>query len=76
MISLTIFGESFEKATVGSMVFNAVGIAGGLASAFFGRRLGLRMSSAWGFGGVCAALLLMGLTFGKAPLVVAFCLPV
>ncbi|WP_019358947.1 MFS transporter [Streptomyces sp. AA1529] len=76
VISLTIFGESFEKATVGSMVFNAVGIAGGLASAFFGRRLGLRMSSAWGFGGVCAALLLMGLTFGKAPLVVAFCLPV
>ncbi len=76
VISLTIFGESFEKATIGSMVFNAVGIAGGLASAFFGRRLGLRMSSAWGFGGVFVALVVMGLTFGKAPLAVAFCLPV
>ncbi|MFG7942411.1 MFS transporter [Streptomyces cacaoi] len=76
VISLTIFGESFEKATIGSMVFNAVGIVGGLASAWCGRRMGLRLSSAWGFGGVCVALVLMGLTFGKAPLVVAFCLPV
>ncbi|NGO69704.1 MFS transporter [Streptomyces boncukensis] len=76
VISLTIFGESFEKATLGSMVFNAVGIAGGLASAYCGRRMGLRMSSAWGFGGVFVALVLMGLTFGRAPLVVAFCLPV
>jgi len=76
VISLTIFGESFEKATVGSMVFNAVGIAGGLASALLGAKLGLRISSAWGFCGVFGALVLMGLTFGKAPLVVAFCLPV
>lgn len=76
VISLTIFGESFEKATIGSMVFNAVGIVGGLASAWCGRRMGLRLSSARGFGGVCVALVLMGLTFGKAPLVVAFCLPV
>ncbi|MEU2609615.1 MFS transporter [Streptomyces albus] len=76
VISLAIFGESFEKATIGSMVFNAVGIAGGLASALFGRKLGLRLSSAYGFGGVFVALVAMGLTFGKAPLVVAFCLPV
>lgn len=76
VISLQIFGESFEKATLGSIVFNAVGIVGGLASAYFGRRLGLRMSSAWGFGGVFAALVVMGLTFGDAPIVVAFCLPV
>ncbi|GAA2094090.1 MFS transporter [Streptomyces albiaxialis] len=76
VISLTIFGESFEKATIGSMVFNAVGIVGGLASAYFGRRMGLRLSSAYGFGGVFVALVAMGLTFGKAPLVIAFCLPV
>lgn len=76
IISLTIFGDSFEKATIGSMVFNAFGIAGGLASALFGRKLGLRLSSAWGFGGVFVALVLMGLTFGKAPIVIAFCLPV
>ncbi|MFF8453271.1 MFS transporter [Streptomyces albidoflavus] len=76
VISLTIFGESFEKATVGSMVFNAFGIAGGLASAYFGRKLGLRLSSAAGFAGVFVALLLMGLTFGRIPTAVAFLLPV
>lgn len=76
LISLTIFGESFEKGTIGSMVFNAFGIAGGLLSAYFGRRLGLRLSSAAGFAGVFVALLAMGLTFEKVPLAVAFLLPV
>ncbi|GAA2325847.1 MFS transporter [Streptomyces cuspidosporus] len=76
LISLAIFGESFEKATVGSMVFNAFGIAGGLLSAYFGRRLGLRLSSAAGFAGVFVALVAMGLTFGKVPTAVAFLLPV
>ncbi|GAA3192419.1 MULTISPECIES: MFS transporter [Streptomyces] len=76
VISLSIFGESFEKATVGSMVFNAFGIAGGLLSAYAGRRLGLRLSSAAGFAGVFVALVAMGLTFGKVPLAVAFLLPV
>ncbi|MFF0744016.1 MFS transporter [Streptomyces sp. NPDC004111] len=76
LISLSIFGESFERATVGSMVFNAFGIVGGLLSAYAGRRLGLRLSSAAGFAGVFVALLAMGLTFGKVPLVVAFLLPV
>ncbi|MEV5981846.1 MFS transporter [Streptomyces sp. NPDC052114] len=75
VISLAIFGESFEKATIGSMVFNAFGIAGGLASAYFGRRLGLRLSSAVGFAGVFVALIAMGLTFGRIPLAVAFLLP-
>ncbi|WP_406724340.1 MFS transporter [Streptomyces sp. GD-15H] len=76
LISLTIFGQSFEKATIGSMVFNAVGIAGGLLSAYFGRRLGLRLSSAAGFAGVFVALVAMGLTFEKVPTAVAFLLPV
>ncbi|MFD9817021.1 MFS transporter [Streptomyces sp. NPDC059080] len=76
VISLSIFGESFEKATVGSMVFNAFGIIGGLLSAYAGRRLGLRLSSAAGFAGVFVALVVMGLTFGKVPLAVAFLLPV
>ncbi|WP_399094650.1 MFS transporter [Streptomyces sp. BBFR2] len=76
VISLSIFGESFEKATVGSMVFNAFGIVGGLLSAYAGRRLGLRLSSAAGFAGVFVALVAMGLTFGKVPLAVAFLLPV
>lgn len=76
LISLAIFGQSFEKATVGSMVFNAVGIVGGLLSAYFGRRLGLRLSSAAGFAGVFVALVAMGLTFEKVPTAVAFLLPV
>nr|BFD86620.1 MFS transporter [Streptomyces sp. Xyl84] len=76
LISLAIFGESFEKATVGSMVFNAFGIVGGLASAWCGRRLGLRLSSAAGFAGVFVALVLMGVTFNKVPTAVAFLLPV
>ncbi|MEU7041012.1 MFS transporter [Streptomyces varsoviensis] len=76
LISLTIFGESFEKATIGSMVFNAFGIVAGIASAFFARRLGLRVSSAAGFAGVLVALVAMGLTFGKVPTAVAFILPV
>lgn len=75
LISLSIFGDSFEKATVGSMVFNAFGIAGGLLSAYFGRRLGLRLSSAAGFAGVFAALIAMGLSFQRVPLAVAFLLP-
>ncbi|MFE7117523.1 MFS transporter [Streptomyces sp. NPDC057654] len=76
LISLTIFGESFEKATIGSMVFNAFGIVAGIASAYFARRLGLRLSSAAGFAGVLIALVAMGLTFGKVPTAVAFILPV
>ncbi|MEV0265667.1 MFS transporter [Streptomyces sp. NPDC050617] len=76
LISLTIFGESFEKATIGSMVFNAFGIVAGIASAYFARRLGLRLSSAAGFAGVLVALVAMGLTFGKVPTAVAFILPV
>ncbi|WP_411142061.1 MFS transporter [Streptomyces sp. x-80] len=75
LISLAIFGESFEKATVGSMVFNAFGIAGGFGSAYLGRRLGLRISSAAGFAGVFVVLVAMGLTFGRVPTAVGFVLP-
>ena len=75
VISLAIFGNSFEKATIGSMVFNAFGIVGGLLSAYFARRLGLRMSSAIGFGGVLVMLVAMGLTFDRVPTWIAFILP-
>ncbi|MGW9206569.1 MFS transporter [Embleya sp. NPDC055664] len=75
VISLAIFGNSFEKATIGSMVFNAFGIVGGLLSAYFARRLGLRISSAIGFGGVFVMLLGMGLTFDRVPTWIAFILP-
>ncbi|MFD0533032.1 MFS transporter [Actinomadura luteofluorescens] len=40
VISLELFGKEFEKATAGSMAFNAVGIAGGCLSAYFGRSSG------------------------------------
>ncbi|MCP2336058.1 MFS transporter [Actinomadura rupiterrae] len=76
VISLAIFGESFEKATMGSIVFNAFGIAGGLLSAYAGRRMGLRLSSAAGFAIVLVVLVVMGLTFGHVPTWFAFILPV
>lgn len=75
VISLGLFGEDFRQATFGSMVFNACGIVGGALSAYFGRRLGLRMSSAFGFGAVFVILLTMGLTFGRLPIGVAALLP-
>ncbi|MGW1992675.1 MFS transporter [Embleya sp. NPDC001921] len=75
VISLAIFGNSFEKATIGSMVFNAFGIVGGILSAWFARKLGLRVSSAIGFGGVFVMLVGMGLTFDRVPTWIAFILP-
>ncbi|MGW1681835.1 MFS transporter [Saccharopolyspora sp. NPDC002376] len=75
VISLAIFGEQFEKATVGSMVFNAAGIIGGAVSAYVGRRMGLRLSSAVGYAMAFALLLTLGLGFGSLPTVLAFTVP-
>jgi len=76
VISLALFGNQFEKATLGSVAFNAVGIVGGGLSAYFGRRLGLRGSSMGGYAVVFLALLVMGATFGSLPIAVGFFLPV
>ncbi|MEU4332196.1 MFS transporter [Nonomuraea dietziae] len=75
VISLELFGREFEKATLGSMVFNAVGIVGGCLSAYAGRRLGLRVSSMTGYAVVFAALLVMGATFKELPVALAALLP-
>ncbi|MER7015527.1 MFS transporter [Saccharopolyspora sp. NPDC000359] len=75
VISLAIFGEQFEKATTGSMVFNAAGIIGGAASAYIGRRMGLRMSSAAGYAMAFVLLLTLGLGFGTLPTLLAFAVP-
>ncbi|TVT53833.1 sugar porter family MFS transporter [Amycolatopsis rhizosphaerae] len=75
VISLAIFGQEFEKATIGSMVFNAAGIVGGALSAYAGRRMGLRMSSAVGYAMVFVLLLALGLGFGGLPTVLAFAVP-
>ncbi|MER7499012.1 MFS transporter [Nonomuraea pusilla] len=76
VISLELFGKEFEKATLGSMAFNAVGIVGGCLSAYAGRRLGLRVSSMAGYAVVFAALLVMGATFKELPVGLAALLPV
>ncbi|GAA3425691.1 MFS transporter [Streptosporangium nondiastaticum] len=76
VISLELFGKEFEKATMGSMAFNAVGIVGGCLSAYFGRRLGLRISSMAGYAVVFVALLVMGATFKELPVGLAALLPV
>ncbi|MEV0052952.1 MFS transporter [Saccharopolyspora shandongensis] len=75
VISLAIFGEQFEKATVGSMIFNAAGIIGGAVSAYVGRRMGLRTSSAVGYAMAFVLLLVLGLGFGSLPTVLAFTVP-
>ncbi|MFI7444800.1 MFS transporter [Nonomuraea indica] len=76
VISLELFGKEFEKATMGAMAFNAVGIVGGCLSAYFGRRLGLRVSSMAGYAVVFVALLVMGATFKQLPVALAALLPV
>ncbi|MFE0153248.1 MFS transporter [Nonomuraea sp. NPDC059007] len=75
VISLELFGREFEKATIGSMAFNAVGIVGGCLSAYAGRRLGLRVSSMTGYAVVFAVLLVMGATFKDLPIALAALLP-
>ncbi|MET9338835.1 MFS transporter [Nonomuraea sp. NPDC003804] len=76
VISLELFGSEFEKATLGSMAFNAVGIVGGCLSAYAGRRFGLRVSSMAGYAMVFVALLVMGATFKQLPVALAALLPV
>ncbi|MEV4128081.1 MFS transporter [Nocardia sp. NPDC049707] len=76
VISLELFGKEFEKATLGAMAFNAVGIVGGCLSAYAGRRLGLRISSMTGYAVVFVALLVMGATFKQLPVGLAALLPV
>ncbi|MFC6885849.1 MULTISPECIES: MFS transporter [Actinomadura] len=76
VITLELFGERFEKATAGSMAFNAVGIVGGCLSAYFGRRIGLRLSSMAGYAVVFVVLLVMGATFRDLPIALAALLPV
>ncbi|MEU5866584.1 MFS transporter [Nonomuraea sp. NPDC047529] len=76
VISLELFGKEFEKATIGSMAFNAVGIVGGCLAAYTGRRLGLRVSSMAGYAVVFVALLVMGATFKELPVALAALLPV
>ncbi|WP_228709243.1 MFS transporter [Amycolatopsis keratiniphila] len=75
VISLAIFGQAFQTATLGSMIFNIAGIIGGALSAYFGRKIGLRTSSAIGYAFAFAILLVMGLGFGKLPIAVGFLLP-
>ncbi|RSN20075.1 MFS transporter [Streptomyces sp. WAC 05977] len=75
VISLAIFGQAFQTATLGSMIFNIAGIIGGALSAYVGRKIGLRTSSAIGYAFAFAILLVMGLGFGKLPIAVGFLLP-
>lgn len=75
VISLAIFGDQFETATIGSMVFNAAGIIGGAVSAYIGRRMGLRLSSAVGYAMAFVLLLTLGLGFGNLPTLLSFAVP-
>lgn len=75
IISLSLFGDNFIKASAGSLFFNLFGIVGGFSSALIARRLGLRIPSAIGFTIVAAILVSLGLFFNSLPLWLAVTLP-
>lgn len=75
IISLTLFGDDFVRATWGSILFNVFGIIGGFASPWIGRKLGLRKASAVGFTVVAAILIILGLFLDQLPLWLAVVLP-
>ena len=75
IISLTLFGQDFVKATLGALFFNVFGIIGGFSSAAVAKKLGLRRASAFGFTAVAIILLTLGLFLDQLPLWAAVALP-
>ncbi|QMT02199.1 MFS transporter [Gordonia jinghuaiqii] len=75
VIALQLFGESFQAATVGAMVFNAVGIIGGFSAAAIYHRFGIRRSVRVGFAACAAILVIFGVGFDHLPLWAAVLLP-
>lgn len=75
IISLTLFGNDFVKASLGALFFNVFGIIGGFSSATVASRLGLRRASAFGFTIVAVILLSLGLFLDVMPLWLSIALP-
>lgn len=75
IISLSLFGQDFVRATLGTIVFNVFGIVGGFLSPVIGKKLGLRRASAYGFSLVFIMLLVLGLFFETMPIAVAVIVP-
>lgn len=75
IISLTLFGQDFVKATLGALFFNIFGIIGGFTSAAVAQRLGLRRASAFGFTAVAVILVVLGVWLDELPLWLAVALP-
>lgn len=75
IIALRLFGESYESATLGAALFNAVGIVGGFAAAGCYQALGIRKAVRLGFGLCAVVLAVFGLAFNSLPLWAAIGLP-
>lgn len=75
IISLTLFGQDFVRATLGALFFNLFGIVGGFTSASVAKRLGLRRASAFGFSAVAVILVVLGVWLEDLPLWLAVTLP-
>ena len=75
IISLTLFGDDFVKATLGALFFNVFGIIGGFSSSIIANRLGLRGASAFGFTAVAIILVVLGLWLDELPLWLSVALP-
>lgn len=74
IISMDLFGSGFAMAITGSIVFNLFGIVGGVLAVYFARRFGVRISSAWGFAGVAAAIFVLA-TWSNMPILAGFLVP-
>jgi MFS transporter, putative metabolite transport protein len=75
VIALRLFGESYEAATLGAAVFNAVGIIGGFSAAAIYQAFGIRRSVRLGFAICTGLLVLFGVGFHHLPLWAAILLP-
>ncbi|OZG26155.1 MFS transporter [Williamsia sp. 1138] len=75
VIALQLFGESFQAATLGAIVFNAVGIIGGFSAAAIYQRFGIRPSVQVGFAACAGILIVFGIGFDHLPLWAAIVLP-
>jgi putative MFS transporter len=70
VISLAIVSSNFVYAILASIVFNVFGIVGGFSQAQATHRVGVRRLAMLGYAGVILALLVAGLTYHRASILI------
>lgn len=74
VISLAVFGKEFINAILGAAFFNLFGILGGAWQASLTHRVGVRRLAIIGYCVVIAALVAIGVGFGRIPTAIAVAL--